>query len=307
MMLWYNSKQFFADIQWMDDIKMKYSVENVSQSSQQEMLNFLKEHENYSLFLLGNFESYGATLTEAPYSGNYKLIRSLDKIEGVFCLTKTGNLLIESATDDSIFEMVVEACIQEKITLKGLIGNWNYCGPFWEYLKSKKIIKNEIAASKEILYCIDLSMQDFPAQSNVRFLTEADYIQWKILIQDYIVEQGFPNDLTDHQLLDQFLDKTNKKIIWGLFLKNTLVSIADLNAKALDLGQVGGVYTHPNYRQKGYSRSVMQQLLLDAKKVHKIRKLIIFTGDNNFPAQKLYKSLGVESVGYFALLFGTSD
>jgi hypothetical protein len=51
----------------------------------------------------------------------------------------------------------------------------------------------------------------------------------------------------------------------------------------------------------------MQQLLSDAKELHKIRKLIIFTGDKNFPAQKLYNSLGVSQVGYYALLFEESD
>lgn len=45
---------------------MRYSVETVSQSSQHEMLSFLKEHENDNLFLLGNFENYGATLTMLP-------------------------------------------------------------------------------------------------------------------------------------------------------------------------------------------------------------------------------------------------
>jgi hypothetical protein len=51
----------------------------------------------------------------------------------------------------------------------------------------------------------------------------------------------------------------------------------------------------------------MKQLLLDAKELHKIRKMIIFTGDKNFPAQKLYNSLGVSQIGYFALLFGQPD
>ena len=106
------------------------------------------------------------------------------------------------------------------------------------------------------------------------------------------------------RITQQFSEKAEKKITWGLFLENVLVSIADLNAKALDLGQVGGVYTVPSFRQRGYSKSVMRQLLLDAKELHKIRKLIIFTGEQNFPAQKLYNSLGVSQVGYFALLFG---
>jgi GNAT superfamily N-acetyltransferase len=283
---------------------MRYLVEIVSQSSQDEMLNFLIAHENYTLFLLDNFENYGAMLTDAPYSGNFKLIRSQGKVVGVFCLTRKGNLLIETILQDSIFDIVLDACYQESMTLKGIVGNWNFCGPFWEYLKIKKVIQKDVFTSKEILYSIDLYKHNFLPQSNVRFLTENDYIQWKPLRLDYLVEQGVPNDLTDKQLLDQFLEKVKRKITWGLFLNNALVSIADLNAKALDLGQVGGVYTVPSFRQRGYSRSVMQQLLLDARELHKIRKIIIFTGEQNFPAQKLYNSFEVLQVGYFALLFG---
>lgn len=283
---------------------MIYSVETVTSSSQHEMLNFLKEHENYTLFLLGNFENYGATLTDAPYSGNFKLIRSQGQVVGVFCLTRKGNLLIETILRESIFDIVLNVCHQELISLKGVVGNWDFCEPFWKYLKDKKIIQKEVFTSKEILYSIVLNKHNFLPQDNVRLLTEADYIQWKPLRLDYLIEEGLPNDLTDKQLFNQFLEKTERKIIWGLFLENSLVSIADLNAKALDLGQVGGVYTMPNFRQRGYSKSVMQQLLLDAKEIHKIRKMIIFTGEQNFPAQKLYNSLGVSQIGYFALLFG---
>lgn len=286
---------------------MRYSIEMVTDSSQDEMLHFLKEDENYSLFLLGNFENYGAILTDAPYSGNFKLIRSHGKVVGVFCLTRKGNLLVETVLREPVFDILLEASHQESMPLKGVVGNWDFCGPFWEYLKVQKIITKEIFASKEILYSIDLGKMSFSAQPSVRLLTEADYVQWRPLRLDYLIEEGVPNDLTDNQLLDQFLDKVEKKITWGLFLNDTLVSIADLNAKALDLGQVGGVYTAPRFRQRGYSRSVMQQLLRDAKEIHNIRKLIIFTGDKNLPAQKLYNSLGVSQIGYFALLFGQQE
>lgn len=286
---------------------MQYSIETVSQHSQHEMLDFLKERENYTLFLLGNFENYGATLTDAPYSGNFKLIRSQGQVVGVFCLTRKGSLIIETILQEPIFDIVIDACRQESMPLKGVVGNWNFCGQFWEYLKAKRIIQRELFTSKEILYSIDLHKQDFLPQANVRFLTETDYIQWKPLRIDYLVESGIPNDLTDVQLLEQFLDKAKKKMTWGLFLENTLVSIADLNAKALDLGQVGGVYTIPSVRQRGYSKSVMKQLLQDAREFHKIRKLIIFTGDKNSSAQKLYNSLGVSQIGYYALLFGQPD
>ncbi len=285
---------------------MQYQIEPINDSNKFEMLEFLKQHENYTLFLLGNFENYGFNLSQAPYSGNFKLIRSHDEIVGVFSLTKKGSLLIETTARDSIFEMVLKSCLEESISLTGLVGNWEFCNPFWNFLKNKKVIQTEIFNSKEILYSVDLSNVSSLPQPNVRLLTEADYLQWKPLRLDYLIEEGVPNDLSDEQLFDIYLDKVSKKIIWGFFLQDKLVSIADLNAKALDLGQVGGVYTTPSFRKKGYSKSVMQQLLLDAKKLHSIRKLIIFTGEKNFAAQKLYNALGVQHIGYFSLLFGRS-
>lgn len=266
------------------------------------MIAFLKKHENYSLFLLGNLENYGPRLTEAPFSGNYKVIRNGDEIIAVFCLTRKGNILIQSTVQEPIFDRVLAACKEENLPINGVVGQWEFCKPFWDYLKSKKVIEKETFTSKEILYTLNL--HDFPSQDNVRLLTEDDYDQWKPLRLDYIEEKGLDNELTDKQLKDLFLEKAKKKIIWGYFLNDKLVSMADLNAKALDLGQVGGVYTAPEFRQRGYSRAVMLQLLHDAKKLHSIRKMIIFTGETNFPAQKLYRSLGVTQAGYFSLLFG---
>lgn len=283
---------------------MQYFIEQVNQPSIPEMLNFLKQHENYSLFLLGNFENHGITLSEAPYSGNYKFIRSSDKIVGICCLTRKGSLLIEAPLDQSLFDVLLASCLKEPMPITGLVGNWDFCNLFWKYLKDQRIIQNEIFTSKEILYTFDLAKTHYPTQPNVRLLTNSDYIEWKPLRLNHLIEAGLPEDLTENQLLEIFQSKVRQNIIWGYFLNNKLVSIADLNAKASDLGQVGGVYTAPNFRQKGFSRSVMKQLLFDAKKLHAIRKLIIFTGETNFPAQKLYESLGVDHVGYFALLFG---
>ena len=64
------------------------------------------------------------------------------------------------------------------------------------------------------------------------------------------------------------------------------------------------VYTLPAHRKQGLSTAVMQQLMLDAKQLHHIRKLIIFTGETNQSARRVYESLGVTPVGNYALLFG---
>jgi predicted GNAT family acetyltransferase len=114
----------------------------------------------------------------------------------------------------------------------------------------------------------------------------------------------FPEQGSKEELCKEFQVKVKSKISWGLFSNGKLISIADLNARALDLGQVGGVYTLPEYRKQGFSTAVMRQVMHDAKELHHIRKLIIFTGETNLSARRVYESLGVFPVGYYALLFG---
>ncbi len=286
-------------------VKKMFSVESVNENTQKEMIAFLKHHENYSLFLLANFEKFGATRSEQPYSGNFKLIRSLGEIVSVFCLSKKGSLFIQSIVHEPVFEIVLASCLKELLPLTGLVGDWNFCHLFWKFLKHKGIIQKETFASKEILYAVDLSNLSHHPQTNVRSLLEDDHKQWMPLRLDYLRETGFPNNLSEEQLLEIFIDKCKRKIIWGYFIKDQLLSVADLNAKASDVGQLGGVYTDPNFRKKGYSKAVIHKLLWDIKTLHNIRKLVIFTGEKNFSAQKLYESFSAIQVGHFALLFGS--
>ncbi|NDE82866.1 MAG: hypothetical protein EB051_04560, partial [Chlamydiia bacterium] len=146
---------------------------------------------------------------------------------------------------------------------------------FWDFLKNKNIIQTELFTSKEVLYNMDISKVSPPSNSLTRLLAEEDYIKWKPLRLADLKEVGLPSDLSEVQMLELFMEKVSRKIIWGLFLEDQLVSIAELNAKTAELGQLGGVYTHPSFRQKGYGRCMIQQLLWDIKHIHRIRKLII--------------------------------
>lgn len=280
-------------------------LEKVNESSKDEMVSFLKAHEEYTLFLMGNLEVYGLHLTNELYSGNFKLIRNKNGIIAAFSLTKGGTLLIHSKEISTpLFELILRACQEEPIVLKGLLGEWGFCHRFWEFLKERKAIVNESYASKEILYSADLSKLNFERQHEVRLLESDDLKQWIPLRASYMKEMGFPEQECREDICKEFQMKIKARISWGLFTDEKLISIADLNARALDLGQVGGVYTLPEYRKQGFSTRVMRQLMHDAKELHLIRKLIIFTGETNHSARRVYESLGVSPVGHYALLFG---
>ncbi|MBS0650914.1 MAG: GNAT family N-acetyltransferase [Verrucomicrobia bacterium] len=270
-----------------------------------ELIAFLKAHEDYSLFLLSNLETYGPTLGVASYSGNYKLARDHGKVIAVFCLVRSGTLLIQSERcDATFFDTVVQSCLKENIPVTGVLGEWSFCSSFWQYLKDKRIISSETFVSKEVLYAADLQHQFLEPQSNVRLLQGSDWEQWIDLRMAYIEEMKLPSQQSMDEIREEFERDVELKIAWGLFHQGELVSIADLNAKAMDLGQVGGVFTVPRHRKKGLSSAVMRQLMHDAKHLHNLRKLIIFTGEDNVSARKVYESLGVAAIGNYALLFG---
>jgi GNAT superfamily N-acetyltransferase len=280
-------------------------LEKVNESSKDEAVTFLKAHEEYTLFLLGNLEVYGSHLSKEPYSGNFKLIRDENEIISGFSLTKSGTLLIYSKEIDTpLFELVLQACQEEPITLKGVLGEWDFCHRFWKFLKERKVIENEAYTSKEVLYSADLSKLNFENQYNVRLLAPSDLEQWLPLRTNYIKEMGFPEQGCMEDISKEFQMMAKEKIAWGLFTSEKLISIANLNAKAFDLGQVGGVYTLPAYRKQGFSTAVLQQLIHDAKSLHHMRKLIIFTGETNHSARRVYESLGAFPFGHYALLFG---
>lgn len=282
---------------------MSLIVEKVTPENERDALSYLKKYENTSLFLLGNYESYGPSLGSSFLSGNYKLVRSKGEVVGVFSLVKQGNLLVQSSISEEIFELIIESSIEEGIPITGLIGKWEVCSPLWETLKEKKIIKEETFGQKEILYTIEPSTQE-TINSHIRVLRKDDLSQWLPMRMEYLDEDGFPSHFSEEALTSFFLEKVEKQIVWGYFLEKTLVSIADLNAKAFDLGQVGGVYTLPSHRCKGYSKAVMRHLFHDCKARHHLRKLIIFTGIDNLPARTVYESLGSQEADAFALFFG---
>lgn len=283
----------------------EYRLEKVIETNREELVSFLHRYANFSLFLLQNLHKYGYQLTDHDHSGNYKLIRREKNIVCVFSLTKRGNLLVTAESKDpSLFSLIVKACEEESIRLQGLLGDWEICHPFWEFLKENKIITRESLVSKEVLYSTALTEKKTSGQREVKVLSLSDFDEWLNLDREYRKELHFPSNQSRDELYREFSDRVEKKIVWGLVEENQIVSMAALNAQVGDIAQVGGVYTRPLHRKRGYSRRVMLHLLHETKTLHQIRKLIIFTGEGNISARKLYESLGVEQVGNYALLFG---
>jgi predicted GNAT family acetyltransferase len=68
--------------------------------------------------------------------------------------------------------------------------------------------------------------------------------------------------------------------------------------------QIGGVFTRRDVRRRGYSRAVLAHLLKDARDIHGLDRMFLFTAEQNTAARTLYEAAGFERFGHFGLFFG---
>ncbi len=278
-------------------------IEPVGPKNKIQMLEYLNVNEDTSQFLINNFKDHGPNLTAHPNSGNFKLLLKGNEVQGVFCLTKRGNLLAQ--TSGNYASEVLSDIESESIELNGFVGDWTSIEPIWESHKSEKSNVEASFYSKEILYSYPLSGDDpkLAQDKRVRLLVASDYEQWEPMSVAYLKELGLSDQLSDEEKRNSFDAGTAKKEWWGLFENGELVSRAALNSNGDDIGQVGGVFTPKELRKKGLAKATMFHMLYDCLHTHGHRKSILFTGETDIPAQKLYESMGYKKVGSFALIF----
>jgi predicted GNAT family acetyltransferase len=88
---------------------------------------------------------------------------------------------------------------------------------------------------------------------------------------------------------------------WVLEREGTLVACSSFNTAIAEAVQIGGVYTPPSLRRRGYARAVVASSLLDAR-AEGVGTAILFTGEHNVAAQKAYEALGFRHIGHYRLL-----
>jgi predicted GNAT family acetyltransferase len=263
-----------------------------------------------SLFLLSTLAALGPRLGSHLNSGNFRLIEEGGEIAAVFCLTRRGNLLVQAGGRTDLAERIFEGSEAEPIEVRGIVGEWPTAEALWKLLRADPRFE-PTHALKDVLYRLMLQETRRPAgepldgQLTVRALDAADFVQWERLNSAYLAELSLPLQSTLEQRQTDFMVRIRSGLWWGAFDDcYDLVSIAALNATYGSMAQVGGVYTRPSDRRHGVAKAVMRLLIQDCRKRLGFEKLVLFTGEDNTAARKLYESVGFQVAGGFGLLLG---
>lgn len=259
-----------------------------------------------SMFLINNLRSAGLVDTGQRFEGTYAAAFEGQEIVGVVAHYQIHNTLILQAPADLLEPLGRAAVKTSGRPIKGLIGPLEQVRIVEETLALKP--SNIQLDEPEKLYSLRLAQLIEPEtlhSGKVRGrLMQPDDLElvtkWRIAYSlETLGEQDTPEL---HERCRASIERSLKdKTTWLLEDRGKPVACSSFNAVIKEAVQVGGVWTPPALRKRGYGRAVVAASLLDAR-AESIEHAVLFTGEHNIAAQKAYTALGFQQIGYYCLL-----
>ncbi len=270
---------------------------------------FLRERLESSMFLLGNAHAAGLLDEGRPLQGTYVAAFEKDRFVALAAHYWNQNLVVQAP----IFTEVVahEAVRASGRAVKGILGP---AGQVEHVANSLGVEASAVQLDeREELYTLSLESLSPPevlVAEAVR-ARRAGLGDLEVLTHfrvAYSLETL--GEVATPELQEACRASVRRYIeahrMWLLEVGGTPVACSTFNAAVGDAVQVGGVYTLPEKRSRGYGRGVVAASL-QAARADKVARAVLFTPERNLAARRAYEAVGFRSVGdYRMLLFNTA-
>lgn len=257
---------------------------------------FLYRHIKSSMFPLGNLQDYGLNGSHAR-SMNFWLLG--DTLRGAFGITNEGMILPQCpALSDEEIAAVLDLIRGRKII--GVVG---------DTAQVRQIIRNagwqDRSAGfndEEPAFSLDLNALILPKVQGADLVPLAAVdcdlaIGWR---RGYLLETpGLIKDDLDQQAqndVERYLQRNSHRV---LLQNGQPVAMTGFNATLPDVVQIGGVYTPPDLRGRGYARTAVALHLSEARAAG-VSRAILFAASN--AAARAYIAIGFAPAGTFSLV-----
>lgn len=266
--------------------------------------SFLQPRIDSSMFLLGNMRGAGLRDEGRHLEGTYAAAFDGRAIAAVAACYWNGNLVLQAPVH--LPEVVRAAASAASRRVRGLIGPSEQVAAAWNVLG----IDPRAAQwdEEEKLYTLALADLAVPAalaegRVQARRMEARDLelvAAWRVAMRiESMNEVDTPRLWKDTRTtVERGLERGE---IWLLEEDGRPVSTTAFNASLAEVVQVGGVWTPHEGRSRGYARAVVAASLLDAR-ARGVGRSVLFTGQENLPAQRAYEALGFRHVGYYRLV-----
>ncbi len=266
--------------------------------------DFLRPRIDSSLFLLSNSRRAGLADCGRRFEGTYYAALEGGQIAGVIAHYWLGNLVLQAPMHLEDLLAVISAAPVRPI--RGLLGLADQVGRASELLgfEGAEIQFDE----EEGLYALALDELIVPPELRSgrvrgRRIERRDLdrvIAWRVAYSLEALGAVETAELREQcrQEISSSFERGDTWVLEDLTLKDggELVASTSFNATTDEAVQVGGVWTPPGLRGRGYGRAAVAVSLLDAR-AESTRRAILFTGDDNVPAVRAYAALGFRRIG----------
>jgi predicted GNAT family acetyltransferase len=265
---------------------------------------FLVGRLDTTLFLQSNLAAAGLADEGHPHQGTYVAAVDGDRWLAVAAHYNGGNVVV--AGDIGVEDAARYAVQSSRRPVKGVIGVW---AEALRVLDALAIDRPLSLRSKENLYAVELADLRVPeplaaGRVSCRPSSPDDLSKltdWRLAFSTESLRQpattagrvaAHESVASAHALGRQWVleDERGRPVATSSFNATTPRSV-----------QVGGVFTPPDLRGQGFAKAVVAGSLLSARSVGASRS-ILFTGEENRPAQRAYQALGYERIGDYGIL-----
>ncbi|MGF1933717.1 MAG: GNAT family N-acetyltransferase [Nostoc sp. ChiQUE02] len=268
---------------------------------------FLLQHTDTSMFLRSNWRAAGLLDQGARFQGTYIAAYTDETIVAVAAHFWNGIIGVQAPVH--LPEVVQAVVAQSGRVISGI------SGPATQVEATKSILGLSNRPTQldepEILLSLTLDDLQIPqALASAKVQCRLPHLEELELLSEwcatYNVETLGQRDTPSlRPACDRIIEARQAMAMhWVLVAGDTPVSYSAFNASLPDIVQIGGVWTPPVLRGKGYAKSVVAGSLLNARS-QGVKRAILFTGDNNQAAQAVYRGIGFLPTGekYGLVLF----
>ncbi|WP_206188504.1 GNAT family N-acetyltransferase [Parasedimentitalea denitrificans] len=265
--------------------------------------SFLMANLQSSMFLLSNLRDHG--LHDGTSDKGMTIWLSEGAAPGVFAITNSGMILLQAPNADAAMWRRANDLIADRPVLAGCIGETRQVRAFLTSagLNDLPTLIND----DEPAFRLDLAELAMPQgqQGELVLLSAVPrdlIVKWRT---EYHLEvMGAPEakaaTLAETDIAS-YIEKDSHRI---LLIDGQPVAMTGFNATLPSVVQIGGVYTPPDLRGRGYARLALALHLQEAR-AKGVTKSILFAAST--AAVRAYMSLGYQRAGEFSLVIFDTD
>lgn len=265
---------------------------------------FLLEHADSSLFLRSNLRAGGIVDEGRELQATYAGAFEDGELVGVAAHCWNDSMLVQAPR--RLDEVVRAAVASSGRTVRGVVGPWAQVSAVRRAL-GRVDVPATFESEDELFAMAIADLVRPPALDapDVRCRHTCDddldlVVRWR---QAYAVEtlHAKPGDTMYDDARADMERHHASRAAFVLERAGAPVSVTTFNARLPDVVQIGGVFTPPALRRRGYARAAVAGSLVAAAE-EGVRRAVLFTGRENRSAQRAYTAIGFRRIGDYGLV-----